>query len=465
MVNLKELKAKALALVAERKALSEKHIAAVEAKDAAAAEAAKALIAAKDAEIEALKAQVTEAEAHAASIKALDDFETRVRSLAEPAANRTIPAEPKNTRVIEQKQFEFALDYICGKSLDGEAWALMEPSWVPSKMKCGKAIRLPETMSAAILGPNYARMTGKTMYSVADATYNPSQAQSLFDREFQANLLMLPLPVPALMDSVNMVPSTTGSVLWPILNQTIGGETVQDFGGMAFEWRSETLAGRSGKPETEPTFDQLPIQCHELCGYMEVSDALLDRSAINIEALLTELSRGNLRYTVDRAILNGTGSGQPAGIVGDPGINLVARAAAGAVGWADLCNLENAIRPHHRAAAQYAMYYGVKNALKLETDTFGRPLFAASTANGVYDRLASWPYVETMNLPTLGHRGDIIFGNPRNYILVVERDVTFGRSEDYRFRQNLTAFRAYTRVGGAVALPRGFAVLDGPTES
>ena len=60
----------------------------------------------------------------------------------------------------------------------------------------------------------------------------------------------------------------------------------------------------------------------------------------------------------------------------------------------------------------------------------------------------------------LGSRGDVVFGDWSHYIVAMEEEVVVQRSEHYKFKNNVTAFRLSVVVGGKVAEPRAFAILD-----
>jgi HK97 family phage major capsid protein len=266
---------------------------------------------------------------------------------------------------------------------------------------------------------------------------------------------MLPFDSPVILDYVTIMPCETGNLTFPSLVQSDSNE----FGGMSWTWTTEAAE----KGETEPTFSQLEIPTYELSGYTEVSERALSRSAISIEALLMMLVKAGMRFTVDNAVMNGNGTTQPLGIVNTAGIRTVARQTSGTVGDRDLVNLKHAVKAAHRGGARYILEDDVEEVLEEATDTFGRPLFRASTANGAYDRLVGYPYHVSENSPELGQTGDVMFGNPKWYILAMEEEVTIAKSTHYRFRNNVVAFKFFTVVGGRLMQPRAMAVLDEAT--
>jgi HK97 family phage major capsid protein len=269
--------------------------------------------------------------------------------------------------------------------------------------------------------------------------------------EFIARVQAEAFPVPQVIDRVTVVPTKAGDVTMPVLIQADG---TGKFGGMDFKRIGE---GKQ-KPDQNINWSSVRIQTHELAGSMQVSERLLSRSMISIEQWLVELSRSNCRYLLDSEILFGTGVNMCLGVINDA-IRHVPRTTLGTVTYQDLVNLKYAIPPEDRARGAFVIQDECGRVYEGTTDTQGRPLFTASVANGMYDRLAGYPYVQTTNSPAVGQEGDMIFGNWQAYGLAVEEEFVFGRSEHYAFVNNMMTYKAYMVVGGRPLLPRLFTTL------
>ena len=265
------------------------------------------------------------------------------------------------------------------------------------------------------------------------------------------------MPPSPIYNQVTRIPSNTGEVTWPTLAQSDGSE----FGGVAFEWIDEA----ESKPETEPQFNQITITCYELAGYTELSHKILIRSAIALEPLLSSLYRAGIADELERVILNGTGNGQPLGVLQTIGIHLINRQAAGTVGYQDLVNLKYAPQFYHRQGARWCMGDDVEQDLVGDVDADGRPLYSTSIASGPYDRLLGHPFDVSYRSPVLGDSGDLIWGAWKYYYLVVEEDVTIAKSDHFRFRSNRRAIKVFINVGGRLTQPRAFARLGPVTGS
>ncbi|GAI84636.1 unnamed protein product, partial [marine sediment metagenome] len=69
------------------------------------------------------------------------------------------------------------------------------------------------------------------------------------------------------------------------------------------------------KTKSQPTLRQVEMKVRELYCYTETSDLLLEDSFIPISDLVGKLFHQNLKWRFDNAFLNGTGGGQPKGIL------------------------------------------------------------------------------------------------------------------------------------------------------
>jgi len=278
---------------------------------------------------------------------------------------------------------------------------------------------------------------------------------SLIPQEYINRLLELPTEPTHILGLATIIPTATGTVTLPRLVQTDANE----YGGMSFEIISEG----GEKPETEPEFEQIEIPTYEVAGYTEISLRMLARSVVDLEVLLGRLYRSGVNAYLDNLWINGTGVGQPAGIVNTAGIRTQSRVTANSVCHEDLVRLKHQVLPHHRSGARFFVHDDVEQVLELVLDTTNRPVFTASTADGPRDRLVGYPYGVTLRQPALGSDGDVIYGDFGEYVIATEEEIVVKRSDHYRFRNNLAAFIVYCVMGGRLWQPRAMAILEEET--
>lgn len=452
-MDLEKLLAKAEALLSEIETLRKS----TSGKSKEEAEPIREQIKAKQDEYEGVFAAVEEAQAHAKRRKTLNDAKALLNVVNSPnisgSGDEPLPAEAKNHEVEAKAKLGAFFKYLKAGDrsvLSGEENELVQPK--SDRFKDGqKGVVVPDSIAARIAGPNYARMFGKALPMIS----SDSDRSALIPQEFRAELLRLRTEDPHVLDRAQIVPTVTGTITWPKLVQTDADE----YGSIAGSWISEGGA----KPDTEGKFEQQTITAYEYAAYTELSHRLISRSAIGMEALIGDLFRTKVQDAMDTAFLTGNGSGKPTGILNTTGIREVARATRGAVAYADLVELEFALRAYHRPGAMYLCSDQALKEFKKTLDTQGRPLFTPSVAGQMPDRLNGYSYIGTHRLPNLGSEGDIVFVDLRQYIIPMEEEIVVKFSDDYKFKNNVRAFVVYVVVGGELVHPRAGAELKDVT--
>jgi len=279
--------------------------------------------------------------------------------------------------------------------------------------------------------------------------------ENLVFPEYFPDLLQLPPDRPSLWQRVTKKTTKTGTMRYPRLTQVDSNE----LGGVVVTRGTEG----DDATDTEADFSQESINTYQLDAYTTLSRTLIRRSAIDIQAELITLLRNALIAVWDAEIMTGSGTEEALGIVNTTNIREVHRAVANQVSWADLVNLQFAVKDAHVSGANFIISRTVHQLLMGQLDDYGRPLFTPSTAQGLLDRLAGIPFFEAYRAQTLGNEGDTIFGNLMHYWHVVEEDMVISRSEHVEFKKGLVAFRLEAYSGGELIQPRAFSMLTDPS--
>lgn len=143
-------------------------------------------------------------------------------------------------------------------------------------------------------------------------------------------------PATVVRERATIIPMRRRTLRFPTLDQT--GTTSGRphwWGGVLGKWTEETTS----KSETEPTFRQMVLTAHKLVCYTEAGDELLEDAAISLEALLSQAFQGTINWYEEEAFVNGTGAGQPLGVIGAGATITVNRAGANAIAIADVINM------------------------------------------------------------------------------------------------------------------------------
>ena len=231
-------------------------------------------------------------------------------------------------------------------------------------------------------------------------------------------------------------------------------------GGMFAEW---TESGHA-KPEQDIDFNQISMNPWELSGYVPVFDQLLSRSAINLPGLLTGLFGDALRFYRDEAFLDGTGAGQPQGIITAPGTFVQARAGTGAISYLDLVAMKQHLLPMSWSKAHWIFSISCYEDLVLMQDPSGRYIWQENARVGEPATVLGLPMVFTEKTPILGTQGDVVLADESFYYVAEEGGISIASSEHVRFLSNQTVFKFFCKVDGQEKLPAPIYLKDGQTQ-
>ena len=287
----------------------------------------------------------------------------------------------------------------------------------------------------------------------------------LVPEEFQATMVQYDTEPAVVWPRATVWPMNTDKLGMPKLRQRADEDEddFDHFAGVSFSWTDEG----GEKSETEPDFEFLELIAHELSGYTEITDTLLQDSAINIMNFITGLFRRAYVWITDRIFIRGTGTRQPYGIVSDAQVLTVNRTTANAFTYADALAMDSKLPSVFESGAVWMMNKKVFNSLRGQVDTNGAPILKeyysgpSSVEKGANSYLLGYPIVRADGKTyPLGTKGDVILGDWRWYYIGDRKKFSMDASTHYKFRNNKTALRVVGRLDGQAAFPEAFVVLD-----
>ena len=278
--------------------------------------------------------------------------------------------------------------------------------------------------------------------------------------EFRPELMFLRELQKLVRQRAMVIPMRARQLSMPVLDQTGTTAGVSNFyGGVIPKWTEEAQY----KEETQPAFRQMELIAHKLVVYTEASDELLADSAIGLEALLSRLFGEAIANEEEWTFINGTGAGQPLGVVNAGATFVQPRAVAGAIGITDIFNMlmhfigERPVWIAHQSTLPQIL--GLNGPA-------GNPSYVwiSNAAQAAPTTLMGYPIFFTENCPTLGVQGDLILADWSKYVIGDRQATTVDASKHYRFRYDLTAWRAVHRVDGRPWLSAPLTLRDGLTQ-
>ena len=186
---------------------------------------------------------------------------------------------------------------------------------------------------------------------------------------------------------------------------------------------------------------------------------LVQDSFIDIEAYIQQLLAMRLGRITNTHYTNGSGSGQPRGLVTAAGSGKVgATGQTTTVLYDDLVDLEHSIDPAYRnqPGVGYMMHDSSVRVLRKIKDGQGRPIFVpgyegnALIDGGAPDRLMGRPININQDVPVMAANAkSILFGQFSKYVIRDVMDLTVFRMTDSAFTLNgQIGFVAFMRTGG-----------------
>lgn len=259
------------------------------------------------------------------------------------------------------------------------------------------------------------------------------------------------------------IPMARRQVNIPVLSQT--GTTANQphwFGGMNVYWTEEAGA----KSETTPSFREVTLLAHKLAAITYVSDELLEDSAISLAAFLSGPMGfgGAVAWYEEYAFLQGTGVGQPLGVIPAPCTLTVARAnVSPAVQYVDLVNMLEDFLPSGNGV--WYIHQSVMSTLLTMSGPSGNASYLwGSATSGQPGTLLGMPVVWTEKLPREGSAGDVLLADWRYYLLGDRQATTVDSSIHNKYEYDKTTWRVVHRVDGRPWLSAPLYLADGTSE-
>lgn len=294
---------------------------------------------------------------------------------------------------------------------------------------------------------------GGWLQQVAQASGNPMAVASgmgeavdsdggfLIPPDFAQSVIMRMYETHAIFNRCNRLPPPAGNrVLIPMI-----GESSRDagsrFGGFQAYWLAEGATITATKPKF--SLNEMPL--HKLIAVCHTSNELLE-DAPQLEAIFQRVASLELGYRLEDAIVNGSGAGQPLGLLNSPAKITVSKDGGQSAATITASNVRG----------MWARCWGAsrRNAVWLCNQAADAQLAALGGSTGLYNSdgtatsggyptLLGRPVIPVEYCPTLGTEGDLIAVD-LSQITVADKSAGV-LSAHVRFIQDESAFRITLR--------------------
>ena len=233
---------------------------------------------------------------------------------------------------------------------------------------------------------------------------------------------------------------------------TGGGEALQVPRTNAYSTSTLTAQG-SAFSESDPTFQSfITLNAYKYGHLIQVSREMIDDSGVDLLGFLARQSGIAIGVAVNTALTTGTDSTMPNGIAVAAGSGVTgSTAVVGAFTADNLIDLSYSVNSAYRRmpGTGWMMATSALAATRKLKDTYGQYLFQPSLQAGQPDQLLGYAIYENPDVAAVGTANkSVLFGNLREYYVRMAGGISFERSDDYAFANDLITFRARVRIDG-----------------
>jgi HK97 family phage major capsid protein len=202
--------------------------------------------------------------------------------------------------------------------------------------------------------------------------------------------------------------------------------------------------------ENDPGLSGFVSSTDELTtGLIRVSNQLLQDSAFDVDAFISEMFAARYYRGLANMIVNGNGSNiqklAPSQTIQLP------TGDSTAVTYGSLTQVYGALDPAYQPRAQWLMNSATRSALMALRDNYGRPLLQTDTTGRPFNSIFGADIVIAQGMPNFGPNNTaIMLGDvAASYTLrTVQGGLQIARSNERFFEYNETAFIGFARAGG-----------------
>lgn len=264
--------------------------------------------------------------------------------------------------------------------------------------------------------------------------------------EFQAEVIRGIVEISPIRQAVRVGSTSSGSVILPKLT-----------GRPTAAWVGED----EDRPETTMTYGQLEIPMHELGAFIDVSQRLLEDSAINVDAeIATELAQ-EFALKEGTAFSNGDGVKKPLGVQRTNVVEIINGHATN-VSADKLIGLMYALPAPYRANASWLMNGTTLGIIRTLKDGNGNYLWQPSYQAGQPSTLLGRPIIEDPTMPDIASgTSPIMFGDfSKGYRIYDRVGMSILRDPYTQAQKGMVRFHARRRVGGGPVLAEALRKLS-----
>lgn len=216
-------------------------------------------------------------------------------------------------------------------------------------------------------------------------------------------------------------------------------------------WVQENTAST----DSDDTLSAVNFAAYKLIRTISITAEVEAMTVDAFEAYIVKKLADKMAIAIENAILNGTGSGQPKGILTET-LETVIYTKNGSPTYKNLCSLMAKLKSGYKKNGKFVMSSEMlwDNIAQI---TVGNQLVFLPDPTGQFaGRLFGRPVIEDDYVPAK----KIVFGDFKKYTLNFNKETEISDDSSVEFRKGNKVYRALALVDGKVVNPEAFVVLD-----
>ena len=281
---------------------------------------------------------------------------------------------------------------------------------------------------------------------------DPTGGGFLIQTDFASAIWMLAHDMGHVLGAVNSIPvgDNANGIKIPGVDETSRANGAR-WGGVSTSWVAEGVQPNASQPK----FRMIEFDLKKLMSVAYATDEML-ADAPAITSILGQAFSEEVMFATEDAIFNGTGAGQPLGVLNSAALIQVAKQPGQAAGTIVKENIDNLWARMWARSRDKAVWFinqdcePALNQLGQVVGTGGSPVYlpAGGLSAKPYASLYGRPVIATEYNSALGAPGDILLADLSQYTKVDKGGVNSATSMHVAFLTDQMAFRITYRVDG-----------------
>lgn len=302
---------------------------------------------------------------------------------------------------------------------------------------------------------NAPLMAKREMVRNAMSSTDPGSGGFLIPEEFRAQLLEVALENAVVRPRAQVIPMASLRAAIPMIDATTNSGSI--YGGIIAYWTEE------GAPltQSQPAFARIVLEAKKLTAYTEVPNELRMDSAISVDAFVNQAFPRAIAWFEDIAFMTGSGVGEPLGVFNPLNNALVSQAARAGqttktIIWENLVDMYSRMLPSSLGSAVWVVSpdaFPELATMALSVGTGGSAVWLNNGVEGPPATILGRPViisekVNSLSSVTSTSGGDVNFVDFGQYLVGDRMAMSAMASTEYRFGNDVTAYRVIERVDG-----------------